>query len=58
MPPSQQKTETKSRESEVEDAQTGVMIIMHTITPSKEDVCLGPTLTTVVEFRAPLLRSW
>ena len=55
MPPNQQKTETKSRESEVEDAQTGVMIIMHTITPSKDDVCLG---TTVVEFRAPLLRSW
>ena len=46
VPPNQQKTESKSQESEVDDALTGVITTMHTIIPSKDDVCLGPTLTT------------
>ena len=57
MPPSQQKTEPKSQESEVDDALTCVMMTMHTITPSKYDVCLGPILTTEVEFEGSPVKA-
>ena len=51
VPPGEQvKKQPKSRETEVDEALAGVVTTMHIITPSKDDVCLGPTITTEVEL--------
>ena len=55
VPPGEQvKKQPKSRKTEIDEALAGVMTTMHTVTPSKDDVCLGlglgPTLTTEVEL--------
>ena len=47
----------KSQASEVDEALTGVMTTMHTITPSKDDVCLGPTLTTEVDVEGSPVKA-